>query len=93
MFVKTSTITLAIGLGLSIPFVGFASAQVGSPVPAPGAPNTLTGVSGGTVGSGANNSRPVGGPDLTGVPYVKTHKRHNKNFYGKHYNVMKHSKM
>jgi hypothetical protein len=29
---------------------------------------------------------------LSGQPYVKTHKRHNKNFYGKHYDSLKHSK-
>jgi hypothetical protein len=35
---------------------------------------------------------PSGQPTLSGQPYVKTHKRHNKNFYGRHYNVYKHSK-
>jgi hypothetical protein len=35
---------------------------------------------------------PSGQPTLSGQPYVKTHKRHNKNFYGKHYDVYKHSK-
>ena len=34
----------------------------------------------------------LGEPSLSGAPYVKTHKRHDKNFYGKHYNVEKHSK-
>ena len=34
----------------------------------------------------------LGQPSVRGQPYVKTHKRHNKNFYGKHYNVEKHSK-
>jgi hypothetical protein len=33
-----------------------------------------------------------GQASISGQPYVKTHKRHNKNFYGKHYNVEKHSK-
>jgi hypothetical protein len=35
---------------------------------------------------------PSGGPTWSGQPYVKVHKRHNKNFYGEHYNVFKHSK-
>ena len=34
----------------------------------------------------------LGQPSIRGAPYVKTHKRHDKNFYGKHYNVEKHSK-
>jgi hypothetical protein len=34
----------------------------------------------------------TGQPSLSGQPYVKTHKRHNKNFYGKHYDSFKHSK-
>jgi hypothetical protein len=78
---------------LALVTVSEADAQsAGSPVPAPGAPNTLTGPNAGSVGSGANNSMPSGGPSLTGMPYVKTHKRHNRHFYGKHYNVFKHSK-
>jgi hypothetical protein len=35
---------------------------------------------------------PSGQPTLSGQPYVKTQKRHNKNFYGQHYDVYKHSK-
>ncbi|WP_419759556.1 hypothetical protein [Acidisoma sp.] len=34
----------------------------------------------------------MGQASVRGQPYVKTHKRHHKNFYGKHYNVEKHSK-
>lgn len=33
-----------------------------------------------------------GQPALSGQPYVKSHKRHHKNFYGRHYNSFKHSK-
>ena len=33
-----------------------------------------------------------GEPAISGQPYVKEHKRHNKNFYGRHYNSFKHSK-
>jgi hypothetical protein len=33
-----------------------------------------------------------GEPAIRGQPYVKTHKRKNKKFYGKHYNVEKYSK-
>jgi hypothetical protein len=72
---------------------GAMAQSTGTPVPPPGAPNTLTGPgTGDTTGSGANNSKPVGGPALTGTPHVKTHKRHNTKMYGKHYNVNKHSK-
>ena len=35
---------------------------------------------------------PSGAPAISGQPYVKTHKRHDKNFYGKHYDPFKHSK-
>jgi hypothetical protein len=33
-----------------------------------------------------------GQPALSGQPYKKTHKRHNKNFYGIHSDPFKHSK-
>jgi hypothetical protein len=42
-----------------------------------------------STGSAVNS---MGQASTRGQPYVKTHKRHNKNFYGKHYNVEKHSK-
>ena len=42
-----------------------------------------------STGSAVNS---MGQSSMRGMPYVKTHKRHNKNFYGKHYNVEKHSK-
>ncbi|WP_158806573.1 MULTISPECIES: hypothetical protein [unclassified Acidisoma] len=88
-----SPLALILGLAMSAAVVTAASAQVtGSPVPAPGSVNTLTGQNAGTVGSGANNSAPSGGPALTGTPHVKTHKRHNRHMYGKNYNYMKHSK-
>jgi hypothetical protein len=35
---------------------------------------------------------PSGQAAISGQPYVKTHKRHDKNFYGKHYDPFKHSK-
>jgi hypothetical protein len=88
-----SPLALLLGLAMSAAVVTAASAQsAGTPVPAPGSANTLTGANAGTVGSGANNSAPSGGPALTGTPHEKTHKRHNRHMYGKHYNYMKHSK-
>jgi len=48
-----------------------------------------TGVSAQITGSPVS---PAGQPTLSGQPYVKTQKRHNKNFYGQHYDVYKHSK-
>jgi len=79
---------------LLLPLIApLAQAQTtGTPVPSSGAPNTLVGPNAGAVGSGANNSVPSGGPGLTGTPRVKTKKRHNRHMYGKHYNVMKHSR-
>jgi hypothetical protein len=35
---------------------------------------------------------PSGAPALSGQPYVKTHKRHNRKMYGTHYNVYEYSK-
>jgi hypothetical protein len=88
-----SPLALVLGLALSAAVATAAVAQsAGTPVPAPGSENTLTGPNAGTVGSGANNSAPSGGPALTGTPHVKTHKRKNRHMYGKHYNYMKHSK-
>jgi hypothetical protein len=42
-----------------------------------------------STGSPVNAS---GQASVSGAPYVKTHKRTDKKFYGKHYNVEKHSK-
>ena len=42
-----------------------------------------------SVGSPVTSS---GQAAISGQPYVKTHKRVHKNFYGKHYNPFKHSK-
>jgi hypothetical protein len=48
-----------------------------------------TGASAQITGSPVNSQ---GQAAVSGQPYVKTHKRHNKKFYGKHYNVNKYSK-
>jgi hypothetical protein len=34
----------------------------------------------------------AGQPSISGTPYVKTHKRHHRLMYGKHYNPNKFSK-
>ena len=84
---------LLLGLALAPVLVTGAFAQsANSSVPASNADSTIPGSAPGSAGTGANNSAPVGGPGLTGAPYKKTHKRHYKHAYGKHYNVMKHSK-
>jgi hypothetical protein len=48
-----------------------------------------------TVASAQSTGTPVtasGQPALSGSPYVKTHKRHDRLMYGKHYNPEKFSK-
>jgi hypothetical protein len=48
-----------------------------------------------TVATAQSTGTPVtasGQPALSGSPYVKTHKRHDRLMYGKHYNPEKFSK-
>jgi hypothetical protein len=54
------------------------------PPPSPHASVTTSNVAG-TVGSGANNSRPVGGPGVNKTVHHKTHHRAHHKMYGKHY--------
>ncbi|WP_284944788.1 hypothetical protein [Acidisoma cladoniae] len=88
MRILRPTFALVLGLALA-PAVALAQ---NSSVPPNNPSASITAPSGTTAGTGANASRPVGGPGLTEAPHVKTHKRAHKHMYGKHYNVMKHSK-
>jgi hypothetical protein len=60
------------------------------PPPTPKASVTTSNVAG-TVGSGANNSKPVGGPGVNKTVHHKTHHRTHKKMYGKHHDYTKSS--
>ena len=87
--------SFALLLGLLLaPLVatGAMAQDVQKSVPPPNPASSYAGTAKGDVGSGANNSMPA--PDSTAIDKksrVKKHKRAHKHFYGKHYNVMKHS--
>jgi hypothetical protein len=66
------------------------AANVSVPPPNPKASVTTSNVAG-TVGSGANNSKPVGGPGVIKSPHAKYHKRAHHKFYGKHHDYTKSS--
>jgi hypothetical protein len=84
--------TLAIVLGLALaPAAALAQASNSSvPPPNPKA-SVTTSAPATTIGQGANGSRPVGGAGVTLTPEQKKHKRHHKNFSGKHKDYTKSS--
>jgi hypothetical protein len=90
MRILRPTFALVLGLALA-PAVALAQ-NANNSVPPNNPSASITAPSGSTAGTGANSSRPVGGPALVGKPYVKTHKRSHRRMYGKHYNVQKFSK-
>ncbi len=88
MRILTPSLTLVLGLALA-PAAALAQADnVSVPPPNPKAsvtsPNFPT-----TEGSGANASKPVGGPGVDETPHAKTHKRAHHKFYGKHYDYVR----
>jgi hypothetical protein len=78
--------SLALVLGLALaPTAALAQASSVS-VPPPNPKASLSGSNAPTTeGSGANNSRPVGGPGVNEAPHLKEHKRKHHKFYGKHH--------
>ena len=82
--------SLALVLGLALaPAAAFAQASnVSVPPPNPKASVTTSNVAG-TEGSGANNSKPVGGPGIDKAPHAKNHKRAHHKLYGKHYDYVR----
>ncbi len=88
MRILTPSLALVLGLALA-PAAAFAqAANVSVPPPNPKASVTSPTVPS-TVGSGANNSKPVGGPGVNKHPHPKYHKRAHHGLYGKHYDYVR----
>ena len=90
MRILSPSLALVLGLALAPAAALAQAANVSVPPPNPKASlTTSTPVT--TEGSGANNSRPVGGPGLTGLQHKKNHKRAHHKFYGRHHDYSKSS--
>ncbi len=80
------TPSLALVLGLALAPAAAMAQSANANLPATPNPNAaITGQAPTSVGSGANNSQPSGGPALTQKEHAKTHKRAHRHFYGKHH--------
>jgi hypothetical protein len=90
MRILTPSLALVLGLALAPAAAMAQAANVSVPPPNPKASVTTSNVAG-TAGSGANNSRPVGGPGVNKYPHEKYHKRAHHKFYGKHNDYTKSS--
>jgi hypothetical protein len=82
--------SLAIVLGLALaPAAALAQAS-NSSVPPPNPKASITTTNPVTsVGQGANQSVPTGGPGVNKHPHPKTHQRAHHKFYGKHYDYVR----
>ena len=90
MRILTPSLALVLGLALA-PAAAFAQADnVSVPPPNPKA-SVTTSSPVMTQGSGANNSRPVGGPGVNDYEHKKYHKRAHHKFYGRHHDYTKSS--
>jgi hypothetical protein len=88
MRILTPSLALVLGLALA---PAAAMAQNAN-LPATPNPNAaITGQAPVSVGSGANNSEPSGGPALKQTAKPKYHKRSHKHFYGKHHDYARDS--
>lgn len=88
MRILTPSLALVLGLALA-PAAAMAQASNVS-VPPPNAKASVTGSQAPTsVGAGANNSVPVGGPGLNKNAHKKYHPRSHHKLYGKHYDYVR----
>jgi hypothetical protein len=88
MRILTPSLALVLGLALA---PAAAMAQNAN-LPATPNPNAaITGQAPVSVGSGANNSEPSGGPGLNQTQHPKHHKRTHHKFYGKHHDYTRDS--
>ncbi|WP_419760448.1 hypothetical protein [Acidisoma sp.] len=90
MRILTPSLALVLGLALAPAAAMAQAANVSVPPPNPKA--SVTSPSYPTqVGSGANNTKPVGGPGVNDYAHKKYHKRAHHKFYGRHHDYTKSS--
>jgi hypothetical protein len=88
MRILTPSLALVLGLALA-PAAAMAQAANSSVAPSSPSVGVTSSAPVTTAGSGANNSKPVGGPAVTGQAHKKYHKRSHHKFYGKHHDYTK----
>jgi hypothetical protein len=88
MRILTPSLALVLGLALAPAAALAQAANVSVPPPNPKASVSSSSVPT-QVGSGANNTKPVGGPGINGNSHPKYHKRAHHKLYGKHYDYVR----